>query len=41
VSAGAGRARAVANTEIGTVICKALEDHDGAEGMIEVVVGRV
>jgi hypothetical protein len=41
VSAGAGRARAEANPEIGTVIGKALEDHDGAEGMIEVVVGRV
>ena len=41
VSAGAGRARAEANPEIGTVIGKALEDFDGAEGMIEVVVGRV
>ena len=41
VSAGAGRARAEANPETGTVIGKALEDHDGAEGMIEVVVGRV
>jgi hypothetical protein len=41
VSAGAGRARSEANPEIGTVIGKALEDFDGAEGTIEVVVGRV
>ena len=41
VSAGAGRARAEANPEIGTVIGKALADHDGADGVIEVVVGRV
>ena len=41
VSAGAGRARAEANPAIGTVIGKALEDHDGADGVIEVVVGRV
>jgi hypothetical protein len=41
VSAGAGRARAEANPAIGTVIGKALADHDGADGVIEVVVGRV
>ena len=41
VSAGAGRARAEANPAIGTVIGKALADHDGADGIIEVVVGRV
>ena len=41
VSAGNGVARAEANPQIGTVIGKALEDFDGAEGTIEVVVGRV
>jgi hypothetical protein len=41
VSAGNGTARAEANPEIGTVIGKALADHDGADGVIEVVVGRV
>jgi hypothetical protein len=41
VSAGAGRARSEANPEIGTVIGKALEDFNGTDGIIEVVVGRV
>jgi fibronectin-binding autotransporter adhesin len=41
VSAGAGRARSEANPEIGTVIGKALEDFNGSDGIIEVVVGRV
>jgi hypothetical protein len=41
VSAGNGRARAEANPRVGSVIGKALEDFDGAEGVIEVVVGRV
>jgi fibronectin-binding autotransporter adhesin len=41
VSAGNGVARAEANPQIGTVIGKALEDFDGTEGTIEVVVGRV
>lgn len=41
VSAGNGAARAEANPRIGTVIGKALEDFTGAEGVIEVVVGRV
>jgi hypothetical protein len=40
VSAGLGRARAEADPRVGTVIGKALEDFDGAEGTIEVVVGR-
>jgi hypothetical protein len=40
VSAGNGRARAEADPKVGTVIGKALADHDGAEGVIEVVVGR-
>ena len=40
VSAGLGRARAEANPRVGTVIGKALENFDGAEGTIEVVVGR-
>jgi hypothetical protein len=40
VSAGLGRARAEADPQVGTVIGKALEDFDGAEGTIEVVVGR-
>jgi len=41
VSAGNGYARAEANPVIGSVIGKALEDHDGLESVIEVVVGRV
>jgi hypothetical protein len=40
VAAGLGRARAEADPKVGTVIGKALEDFDGAEGTIEVVVGR-
>ena len=40
VSAGNGHARAEANPKIGTVIGKALENFDGLEGVIEVVVGR-
>ena len=40
VSAGLGRARAEADPRVGTVIGKALEDFNGAEGTIEVVVGR-
>jgi hypothetical protein len=40
VSAGAGRARAEQFPHVGTVIGKALENFDGAEGVIEVVVGR-
>jgi hypothetical protein len=41
ISAGAGRACACASPQIGTVIGKALADFDGAEGVIEVVVGRL
>lgn len=41
VSAGNGRARASAMPQIGTVIGKALQDFDGSEGVIEVVVGRL
>ena len=40
VSAGNGMARAEANPAPGTIIGKALANHDGAEGVIEVVVGR-
>jgi hypothetical protein len=41
VSAGDGRARAETNPAMGTVIGKALENFDGDEGVIEVVVGRL
>ena len=40
VAAGLGRARAEADPQVGSVIGKALEDFDGAEGTIEVVIGR-
>jgi cytoskeletal protein CcmA (bactofilin family) len=41
VSTVDGRARAESNPAMGTVIGKALEDFDGTEGTIEVVVGRL
>jgi len=41
VSAGNGRAIACATPAIGTVIGKALENHAGGDGVIEVVVGRL
>ena len=41
VSAGNGMARAEDDPKLGSVIGKALEDFDGAEGVIEVVVGRM
>ncbi len=41
VSAGNGFARQEQNPAIGTVIGKSLQDFDGAEGIIEVVVGRI
>lgn len=41
VSAGNGRAKASADPKMGTVIGKALEDFDGEEGVIEIVVGRL
>ena len=40
VSAGYGLARAEQDPRVGTVIGKALENHEGTEGVIEVVVGR-
>jgi len=40
VSAGYGLARAEADPKVGTVIGKALENFEGNEGVIEVVVGR-
>jgi hypothetical protein len=40
VVAGNGKARAEADPKAGSIIGKALEDFDGAEGTIEVVVGR-
>jgi hypothetical protein len=40
VSAGNGRARAELNPTIGTVIGKALENFNGSEGIIEVVIGK-
>jgi hypothetical protein len=41
ISGGNGFARPDLNPQIGTVIGKALEDFDGIDGVIEVVVGRV
>ena len=41
VSAGNGYARAEYSPILGSIIGKALEDFDGAEGVIEVVVGRL
>jgi hypothetical protein len=41
VSAGYGRARAEENPVLGSVIGKALEDFNGVEGTIEIVVGRL
>ena len=41
VSAGNGAARAEAEPKYGSVIGKALENFDGIEGIIEVVVGRL
>jgi hypothetical protein len=40
VAAGLGRAQASIQPKVGSVIGKALEDFDGVEGTIEVVVGR-
>ena len=39
VSAGNGLARAEKRPEVGTVIGKSLEDFDGGQGTIEIVVG--
>ena len=41
VSAGNGCARAEDNPTLGSVIGKALEDFNGTEGVIEIVVGRL
>ena len=41
VSAGLGYAKASSAPSLGSVIGKALADFDGAEGVIEVVVGRL
>jgi len=41
VATHGGRARAESNPQIGAVIGKSLADFDGAEGVIEVVVGRL
>jgi hypothetical protein len=41
VAAGRGQARAEHDPAMGTVIGKALEDFNGTEGVIEIVVGRL
>ena len=41
VSAGNGHAQASSSPAIGTVIGKSLEDFAGAEGIIEIIVGRL
>ena len=41
VSASGGRAKACATPAMGTVIGKALQDHPGGQGIIEVVIGRI
>jgi hypothetical protein len=41
ISDGSGRAIACATPAIGTVIGKALENHNGGDAVIEVVVGRL
>jgi hypothetical protein len=41
VTAGGGRAKACATPTIGTVIGKAVQDHPGGQGTIEIVVGRM
>jgi hypothetical protein len=41
VSAGNGRAKACAVPVLGSVIGKAIEDFDGEQGMVEIVVGRL
>jgi hypothetical protein len=40
VAAGLGRAQSAVDPKVGSVIGKSLEDFDGEEGTIEVVVGR-
>jgi hypothetical protein len=41
VTAGGGRAQACAEPRMGSVIGKALQDHPGGQGVIEIVVGRL
>jgi hypothetical protein len=41
VTAGGGRAQACAEPRMGSVIGKALQDHPGGQGTIEIVVGRL
>jgi hypothetical protein len=41
VSAGNGHAQACTTPAIGSILGKALEDFDGANGVIEVVVGKL
>jgi hypothetical protein len=41
VATGRGQARAEHDPAMGTVIGKALEDFNGTEGVIEIVVGRL
>lgn len=41
VSGGSGYARPTQDPKIGTIIGKSLEDFEGIEGIIEVVVGRI
>ena len=41
VTGGGGRAMACATPSMGSVIGKALQDHLGGQGMIEIVVGRL
>jgi hypothetical protein len=40
-SAGDGYARPAHQPKVGTIIGKALEDYDGVDGVIEIVVGKV
>ncbi len=41
ISGGNGFARPESSPSIGTVIGKALQDHNGGEGVIEVAIGRI
>jgi hypothetical protein len=41
VTAGGGRAQACADPRMGSVIGKAVQDHPGGQGTIEIVVGRM
>jgi hypothetical protein len=41
VSGGGGYARPAVDAKIGTVIGKALQDFEGSDGIIEIVVGRI